>query len=61
MWAIWKARNDTIFNNNNPSIQRIIPETHYWYSYSYSMPDYEDRPDIQNSFTTPIRVLVLGW
>lgn len=53
MWAIWKARNGKIFDKNNPSIQRIILETHFWYN--YNLPNSEDASITPNSTTATPR------
>ncbi|XP_026410899.1 uncharacterized protein LOC113306140 [Papaver somniferum] len=37
MWAMWKNRNDKVFNGKNNSIQSIIREAIYWFHYSSSM------------------------
>lgn len=33
MWALWKNRNEEVFNNKDQSIQNIIKETLFWYNY----------------------------
>lgn len=58
MWAIWKARNGKIFDKNNPSIQRIILETHFWYN--YNLPNSEDVSITPNSTTATSRSRIIN-
>ncbi|XP_026458848.1 uncharacterized protein LOC113359426 [Papaver somniferum] len=34
MWALWKHRNEKVFNNKEQSIQSIIKEAQFWFNYT---------------------------